>query len=47
MCATEGRHVPEQVTEQVMRLVKALGTHESSYRAIMELLGLKHGPTFH
>ncbi len=42
----DDRHVPEQVTEQVMRLVKALGTHESSSREIMELLGLKHRPTF-
>jgi ATP-dependent DNA helicase RecG len=44
--ATDGRHVPEQVTEQVMQIVKALGTHEFRSREFMELLGLKHSPTF-
>jgi hypothetical protein len=46
----DDRHVPEQVTEQVteqvMRLAMALGSHESSTREIMELLGLQHRPTF-
>ena len=36
----------EQVTEQVERLLEVIGDKEYSTKELMELLGLKHRPTF-
>ena len=36
----------EQVTEQVQRLITAIGGREASTREIMEMMGLQHRPTF-
>ncbi len=38
--------VIEQVTEQVERLLEVIGDKECSTKELMELLGLKHRPTF-
>jgi len=38
--------VTEQVTEQVERLLEVIGDKECSTKELMELLGLKHRPTF-
>lgn len=38
--------VREQVTEQVERLLEVIGDKEYSTKELMELLGLKHRPTF-
>lgn len=38
--------VGEQVTEQVERLLEVIGDKEYSTKELMELLGLKHRPTF-
>ena len=38
--------VIEQVTEQVKKLVKVMTIKEYSTKELMELLGLKHRPTF-
>ena len=38
--------VTEQVTEQVKRLLECIGDEEYSTKELMELLGLKHRPTF-
>ncbi len=38
--------VTEQVTEQVEKLLKVVGDKEYSTKELMELLGLKHRPTF-
>ena len=38
--------VYEQVTEQVEKLLRVIGEDEYSTKELMELLGLKHRPTF-
>jgi Fic family protein len=38
--------VAEQVTEQVEKLIQVIGYKEYSTKELMELLGLKHRPTF-
>ena len=38
--------VGEQVTEQVERLLEVIGDEEYSTKELMELLGLRHRPTF-
>jgi len=47
LCEIEdNEQVGEQVTEQVERLLQAIGDKEYSTKELMELLGLKHRPTF-
>ena len=43
---TETDQVNEQDTEQVKKLLKCLGSQTYSTKELMELLGLKHRPTF-
>ncbi|MCF8020627.1 MAG: Fic family protein [Vallitaleaceae bacterium] len=43
---TETEQVIEQVTEQVEKLLAIIGDKEYSTKELMELLGLKHRPTF-
>lgn len=43
---TDTEQVREQVTEQVEKLLATIGDKECSTKEIMELLGLKHRPTF-
>lgn len=43
---TDTEQVVEQVTEQVEKLLAVIGDNEYSTKELMELLGLKHRPTF-
>jgi Fic family protein len=43
---TDTEQVGEQVTEQVEKLLAVIGDKEYSTKELMELLGLKHRPTF-
>lgn len=43
---TDTEQVVEQVTEQVEKLLAVIGNQEYSTKELMELLGLKHRPTF-
>ncbi len=43
---TDTEQVIEQVTEQVKKLLAVIGDKEYSTKELMELLGLKHRPTF-
>lgn len=42
----DAEQVAEQVTEQVERLLRAIGNNKYSTKEMMELLGLKHRPSF-
>lgn len=47
LCAiADNEQVGEQVTDQVERLLAVIGDKEYSTKELMELLGLKHRPTF-